>query len=436
MADGARSGGGSLLYPLVLLLATAAALGAVALLDGRPPAEADGQGDPVALAEVAIELAPQVARRVERMRELRFEAVPVPRVVSAEYLSEFAQEEAERRQDDPEAELASDEAMARMVGLLDEDEDLRTLGEEPGELAAAAWDPRRDRLYVVADAVAESPALVEFLLAHELTHALEDQAFGLPHPADARGDRSLARAALVEGTATALMMEYARHYIDQLALGLATLGLGQGPVDLPRFAVEQSQWVYLGGQEFVEHLHRREGGWELIDEALDRRPPASTAQVLDPEKYVRDERPLEVEIESEALREEGWRRVDAGTVGELVTRQILAVGIGPGGAEAVEGWRGDRYELWADEVDPAQCVHPCRAELVLALRWRWREPADARRFEALARRYLERGLDGEPAGDGQWAVEGGRMALGSRGLESTLTFAPRPELAEAAAGGG
>lgn len=431
MGSGARSGSGSLRHALALILITAAALAATGTTAETEAEEA--AGDPAALAEIAVEMTPQVAARVEQIRALRFEQVPIPRVVSATYLSDFAKRERRRQHDDPELALASEEAMARMVGFLAEDEDLEAF-EEPGDLAAAAWDPRRDRLYVVADAVAESPALVEFLLAHELTHALEDQALGLPNPAEAEGDRAIARSALVEGTATALMMEYADRHIDQFALGLATLGLGGGEADLPDFAVAQAQFVYAGGQQFVERLHRRGGDWELIDDAFARRPPVSTAQILDPGKYVRDERPLPVAIDAGPLRRQGWERVEAGTVGELVTRQIIAVA-GPEGVEAAtEGWRGDRFELWAGEAGPLECAHPCRAELALVLRWRWESPGDVRRFDRALRRYLERGLDGRPAEGASWSLEPGAAAIAADGLEITLALAPSPELARELAG--
>lgn len=432
MGSDARSGSGSLRYALVLILLTAAALAATGTSVETETEEA--AGDPAALAETAVELTPRVAARVEQIRELRFEEVPIPRVVSAAYLSDFAERERRRQHDDPELALASEEAMARMVGLLGEDEDLEAF-EEPGDLAAAAWDPRRGRLYVVADAVAESPALVEFLLAHELTHALEDQALGLPDPAEAEGDRAIARSALVEGTATALMTEYADRHIDQLALGLAALGLGQGDADLPEFAIAQAQFVYAGGQQFVERLYRRGGGWELIDEAFARRPPASTAQVLDPDKYVDDERPLPVSIDAAALRHQGWERVEAGTVGELVTRQLIAVA-GPQAVEAAtRGWRGDRFELWAGEAGPQECPHPCRAELALVIRWRWDSPGDVRRFESALRRYLERGLDGRAVERAAWDLEPGAGAIAADGLETTLALAPSPELAQQLVGG-
>jgi hypothetical protein len=426
-------------YALVLLLATGAALLAAGLArDVAPtasPAGAERDADPVAIAESSLELLPQVARRVQAIRGLRFEEVPLPRVVSAEFLSARIAAEFRRREGEPEEALAPDEAIARITGLLDGDEDMLGIVEESGDLAAAAWDTELERLYVVAGTFARSPQLLEFVLAHELTHAIEDQRFGLPDPGHGDGDRGLAELALVEGTATALMVEYARRHLDPLALGLAAFRINPGTDAIPAFLVEQLEWAYMGGARFVERLHEIAGGWALVDHALEHRPPASTSQVLHPLKYLRDESPLPVEIDTSRLRGSGWQLEDEGTVGELATRQILALGVSDARArEAATGWLGDRYELLRRGTAAQECTHPCRDALALVLRWRWGSPADGREFARAARLYVERGLGAAPAGEGVWRPEGGWVALAAAPRATTLAFAPTQALARRAAG--
>ena len=70
------------------------------------------------------------------------------------------------------------------------------------------YDDRSKRLVVIRDAGVSRP-LLELTLAHELVHALEDQRFGLDVGEGVRDDEVLAEAALAEGTATALMADYA-----------------------------------------------------------------------------------------------------------------------------------------------------------------------------------------------------------------------------------
>lgn len=435
MTNGRRSGSAQLLYAVALLAATGAALVGAAAIDDRAPARSATQvAGEATLAELSLDLAPRVAPRVERIRGLRFEDVPAPRVVDSEFLTRLATRELRRLEDDPERALAADEAAARIAGLLAADEGLGATVEESGDLAAAAWDTRRKRLYVIRDAVPASPALVELILAHELTHALEDQRFELPELARANDDRALAQLALIEGTATALMAEYGRIHLNPLALGLAALGIDDDAGGVPAFVVEQLEWAYFGGSRFIKRLHRLGGGWDLVDHALEHRPPTSTEQVLHPHKYLRDERPVPVSIDGEALWRRGWQRADGGTLGELATRQLLALGNPRAVARrAAAGWGGDRYELWRRDTRPGDCEHPCRSELALALRWRWDSAADAEEFATAARGYIEDGLGGERQPAGGWSLDGGWVSLAASRAATGLAFAPSEALARAAA---
>ena len=290
--------GRQLAATLAILVATGGALALTGT--GRdeaaatPPA-AGAALDPEELVRLSIEATPATARRVARLRRLGFESVPEPEVITGAGLSELERRELERT--GGSRGIAADEATVRILGLLEPSEQLEDAVAASDDLAAAAYDTRADRLYVVSDAASADPALVEFLLSHELTHALEDQHFGLSDPnAAANDDGALAGLALTEGTATAMMVDYARRYMDPLELGAATAGIDASTGEVPEFVVEQLTWAYLGGMEFVNELREIADGWKLVDYALEARPPASTEQVLHPEKYIRDERPKVVEI--------------------------------------------------------------------------------------------------------------------------------------------
>ena len=88
-----------------------------------------------------------------------------------------------------------------------------------------------------------------------------------------------------------------------------------------------------------------DGGWDLVDFAYQRRLPATTEQILHPEKYLEDEGALPVPDILDPGP--GWEKVDGGTVGEFFTREILRQDAEEVGAdEAAEGWGGDRYEFF------------------------------------------------------------------------------------------
>jgi hypothetical protein len=413
---------------LALLLATGAAIALAAVSQpsrAAPPAPRQAERS---LARLSVAVTPTVARRVERIRHLEFDRVPRPTVVDGSRLVRITRRE-QRRHGGIHG-LAADQATVRMLGLLSADERLAPATTAGSDLAAAAYDTASDRLYVVRDAVSANRALVEFVLAHELTHAVEDSNFGLVEPHEPSDDRALAELALGEGTATAVMVDYAAGYLSPSDLLAALGGIDQGTGDVPKFVVDQLEWTYLGGQQFVNALRGLAGGWKLVDYAIGHRPPASTEQVLHPGKYVHDERPMTVDIDPRGLREAGWRPVAGGDVGELTTKQLLELGVDESSAErAAAGWGGDRYELWRRDVAPSECAGSCRSDLVLVLRWRWDTSRDARQFAAVARRYLEDGLDAERTSADSYELGDGAAVIAGGAGSTTLALAPTERLA-------
>jgi hypothetical protein len=330
-------------------------------------------------------------------------------------------------------QIAIGEAELRLLGLLDPEQSLGDVAGDVSSLAVAYYAPRRDELFLVGDAVPAGPELAEFVLAHELTHALEDQRFGLPVSAGLSDDRTLAETALVEGTATTVMNRYAQRFLDPIALAAEAAALDSGASgDLPRFAEAEVSFSYLDGSRFVEDLIDLAKGWTLVDYAYERRLPATTEQILHPEKYIADERPLPVR--APAAPGPGWRALDTGTLGEFGTREVLAEGEpGLGAALGADGWGGDSYRLFAR--GPRACAGDCRSTHALGIAWRTDRAAHARELARQLRIYVERGLDGEAAGPGLWRLDDGWAALETAADRSGLGLAPGPEVARELARG-
>jgi hypothetical protein len=315
-----------------------------------------------------------IAARVEALRGLRFDSRPVPQTVSPAQARREGLEDLDRSY--PEARRKADEEVLKLLGLIDPGVDLRSISASVfGEGVAGYYDPRSKRLRIVSSATPD--ALSEMVLSHELTHALEDQRFGLDLDEGESDDAALARLALVEGSATAVMQDYLVRYIgaEKALGGLLGSALQTGP-DLPRFLQDQLIWPYLGGAQFIQSLRRTGGGsWKLVDLADRVRVPDSTEQVMHPEKWVAVEKPLPVGFETRL--HDDWRRTAAGTWGEWQTRELAG-----GDDEAAAGWGGDRYELW----QRGECGSPpCRDSDVLVMRWRWDTERDAREFRAALR---------------------------------------------------
>jgi hypothetical protein len=351
---------------------------------------------------------PRIAARVQGLRGLRFRHRPVPVRVTAAQARREGLEDVDRSY--PAARRRADEEVLKLLGLVGPRVDLRAVeGSVFGEGVAGYYDPRAKRLRIVDSPATANHALGEVTLAHELTHALEDQRFGL---ADTGGDddRALAHLALVEGSATVVMEQYLLRYLGTGAALSGLLSADQGP-KLPRFLQDQLLFPYLGGMRFVQALLDRAGGrWTLVDLADRVRPPDSTEQVLHPAKWLRVETPLRVRLAPRLGA--GWRRVVAGTWGEWATRELLS------DARAAAGWGGDRYALY--QRPAPGCAAPCRRADVLVMRWRWDTPRDARQFLDALRRWSA-GRDGAAVVDRSGAV--------------TLALAPSAALARRAAAG-
>jgi hypothetical protein len=115
---------------------------------------------------------------------------------------------------------------------------------------------------------------------------------------------------------------------------------------IPDWMVQQLEFPYLAGSTWVSSLWAS-GGWDAVDAAYDQ-PPASTEQVLHPEKYVAGEQPAEVaDPDVAALMGSGWSSVESSTVGEAMLGIWLgAMGVPQSdGDVAAAGWGGDRLSV-------------------------------------------------------------------------------------------
>lgn len=351
---------------------------------GSPPSPAGPSAShpapgltPAALARET----PLIARRVAALRGLRFRQIPVPKVVSTDALGQILTREYRR----PRVRIQNRENqdVLDLLGLLGAGDDLQKTLEGSADIVAGAYDPASRRLYIVGDATLSSRAVAEITLAHELTHALEDQVFGLPDLERVSGDRALAEQAFVEGSATALMTDYASAHISVGDL----LGAVSDPAitgdksfaALPRVLREQLLFAYLKGQRLINGLREAgRGSWNVVDVGYRSHLPRSTEQVLHPLAYLHDEGPLAVALPPVSPGP-GWQEGDSGTLGELQTSEMLEVGNSDAmAAKAAAGWGGDRYQVWRKGRQTA-----------IFLRWRWDTNEDAAEFEKALLAYRD-----------------------------------------------
>jgi hypothetical protein len=307
-------------------------------------------------------------------------------------------------------DLAIADAELRLLGLLEPGQSLEQVATDVSAGALAYYDPRSEELFLLGDAVPAGPELAEFILAHELTHALEDERFGLPRSHGLSDDRTLAEAALVEGTATALMIRYARRNLDPIALAAELAGLDSGATaELPRFAEAEVEFTYLEGAEFADELIRLAGDWTLVDYAYEKRLPATTEQVLHLDKYLEREPAARVALPPAAV---GLRLREAGTFGELDVRALLGAFAVPRRDRAAAGWGGGRTARYTGPAGEAIAV-------VLT----WDTALDAAQWDAAAAQYLRAAFGGSATG----------VAFTRSGRRTSLVVGPDAPRAEALA---
>jgi hypothetical protein len=373
----------------------------------------------------------KIERDVERLRGHRFKRPIEPKLVSPEQAKQDSLRDVNR--DYPPRQRRADEELLKLLALIPRDADIvKLLGAISSEQVIGYYDTRRKTLRIVSGNGADSPALVDITLAHELTHALEDQVFGLKEPTGATDDSSSASTALSEGTATYVMDKYTQCCVDAGSLALGSLGslFQQSGTDLPPYIERTLLFSYTGGEEFVRQLHDATGNWSLVDAAISSRPPVSTEQIIHPDKYVPFERPLDVRLRVAPVLGPGWKRASAGEMGELDTRELLRLGDQAAAPHAAAGWGGGRYELWQRPAPAGgDCAAPCRPRDALVLSWRWDTPRDAREFLPVLREYVAKGLHGRPAGRDVWGLGGDAVAIGTGPSATTIAWAPDARVA-------
>jgi hypothetical protein len=198
------------------------------------------------------------------------------------------------------------------------------------------------------------------LLTHEFVHALQDQHFDLMKllvVSPFNFDRSEALFAVIEGDAMNVQRRseegdaYARKTLEEITRQEdARFGGYREEMSalFPRLLTETFIFRYRDGARFVEAV-RRSRGERGVDE-LFLRPPASSEQVLHPEKYAQDERPREIRLDDSALRASGWRSVASTPLGEIGVRGLLLEGVAEKDAlRAAAGWAGDSAYLFERE---------------------------------------------------------------------------------------
>ncbi|HJZ81815.1 MAG TPA: hypothetical protein VKD91_15770 [Pyrinomonadaceae bacterium] len=276
------------------------------------------------------------------------------------------------------------------------------------EQVAGYYEPKTRQFYLAdwIDIDGQKP-----IMAHELTHALQDQHFNLrrfDHWPKGDSDAELAAHALIEGDATMAMAMYiASNPLRTLSLlkSMGATGIATEELDkAPRAVRETLLFPYQEGMAWTRSLYKQ-GGWNEVSRAFTTLPQSSE-QILHPEKYFAHEVPVKLTLPeitnllNDAERSKsgapvvaggsaklrsvppalaggsstvpGWKKIASDVNGEwgfyLILDQFLRA---PAESRrAAAGWAGDRTAVYEDE----------KGEVLYVSLSVWDSETDAREF--------------------------------------------------------
>jgi len=289
------------------------------------------------------------------------------------------------------------------------------------EVLAGFYDPRTKVISLLDWVAPESQLSV---LAHELTHALQDQNFNLlnwqasvPSRHSAREfqvneaealQEAEARRAVTEGQAMVVLIDYQwkQHGIDSrlelvpgasssLSSYLAMVPAPDTPVihAAPVFLRDGMGFAYREGLVFELELLGK-GGRQLAFSRVFARPPINTHEILHPDAYLQREKIQAPQIpDLNAALSEKYEVIDAGGLGELDVRSLIKQFDNSRVAESIsQGWHGSSYLVVKRKEVPTEKATTADVGLVYVSAWS--SKVAAQRFarfyaDSVSKRYVQ-----------------------------------------------
>jgi hypothetical protein len=322
--------------------------------------------------------------------------------------------------------FATSEASMKKLGFLPRDFNLREfLVKSNGQNIAGYYDEETKTISLLNWV---SPEQQGPILAHELTHALQDQNYGLTkwmkaatQTSDGASknrnteDGAIARKAVIEGQA---MVVYVDYMLAAVGRNLAdTPGLlyqmeepavkavidSQLMHDAPMIMREMGTFSYNEGLIFEgELLHK--GGKKMAFAGVFAHPPRNSHEVLQPDAYINGVKLLPVRIpDMQKVIGNQYDVYDSGGIGELDVRALLKqYGERKIAAELSSAWQGGAYVTYRRATTAVSDISPALSDLAFLYVSHWKSPQAAERFAhfyagAVSQRYRSATAQALPA---------------------------------------
>jgi len=299
----------------------------------------------------------------------------------------------------PTEDLKNEERLLKRLSLIPSDLDLHDLLIEfYTEQIAGLYDPKVNEFFI-ADWIPLE--LQKPVMAHELTHALQDQHFDLERfitRVPGNDDEMMAKAALIEGEALLVMLQYTLEPfgtsvfdiqdIRKMTESQRSLMEAQFPVfaSAPDYLKETSLFPYTYGASFVQFLIKT-SSWKDLEDVYTK-TPLSTEQIIHPEKYKNDpDSPVNIPEITDLPPEFGTNpeQFYSNVLVEFTLFLVLGQFLNPEESEiASAGWDGDRVQLFESEDK----------KTILRLETVWDSNSDATEFFEAYKKLVGLKFDG------------------------------------------
>jgi hypothetical protein len=361
--------------------------------------------------------------------------------------------------------LKRTELVLKKFGLLPKNFNLQTFLVGLLEEQVAGYYDSKTKTVNLLDWVA--PDLQRPVLAHELTHALQDQSFGLDKwlkrgsddldskknlTADdmTKDENSEARQAVVEGQAMVVLLDY------MLAPMHRTVADSPGMVDMmneemrtgsadsvqyknaPIFLKESLTFPYRYGIQFEAELMRAQGKEKAFAGPFEN-PPRTSREIMEPRTYILGEHVLPLELPDFKRIFKDYERFDIGAIGEFDVAVLAEQYAGEEASKKIyPNWRGGYYYSVHPKGNPA-------GPLGLMFVSRWSSDKGAAQFAAIyARGMLQRFKNLEAnahsdldlkkleslSGDYTWLTEEGPVVIAVRNDTVLVTESLDPAITD------
>ena len=343
--------------------------------------------------------------------------------------------------------FAQEELSMKKLGFLPRDFNLREfLVKSTGQEVAGYYDDETKTISLLNWVPFDRQ---EPILAHELTHALQDQNYDLrkwmraaEKPAG-KGPRSgysdnddgvTARRAVVEGQAMVVYVDYllapiGRNLADTPDLiyqmeepAVRAVADSQMLHDAPMILREAGTFAYNEGLIFEgELLHK--GGKEMAFAGAFTRPPRNSHEILEPGAYIDGEKLPPVGLpDLKQLLGGQYDLYDSGGIGQLDVRALLKqYGERKIADDLSSAWQGGAYVTLQRNDRKSANVSPTTADLALVYVSRWKTAQAAERFarfyaSAAAQRYQTAAAQPVPACSGSSCPVSSAQIMTEEGL--------------------